>query len=745
VDHVSDWVVSFPVDITVNCGTDVPDFGEPEIFFETCELVAVSYVDEVFNVVPDACYKILRTWSVINWCTIGDDIDEEFVEAPENGLCLPFPACDLDGDGDCDDHTFRDSWACGTYPGAADATTTFGPDTDPDSNPWDGFITYQQVIKVIDTVDPVFTNGCNIPNVCISDNTCSATITLPTQEISECSIDVTLSATSDLGVGFGPFINVAPGTYDVTYNAMDNCNNQTDCHTTITVEDCKKPVAFCKNGLVIELDPPADTVQVTVYASDFNAGSYDNCPGDLLLSFSTDTDDTHHTYFCGDVGQQVVQMWVTDAAGNQDYCETFIIIQANLGQCDSTGNPLVAGLIATEGTEPVSDVDVQLSGSNQSNMLTGNDGQFGFIVTPGGDYTITPEKDVDPLNGVTTFDLVLITKHILGVTLLNSPYKMIAADANKSNSITTFDLVQLRKLILFIDTEFTNNTSWRFVDKGYVFPDPTNPWAEMFPEVVNFNNVSADQLAADFVAVKIGDVNGSAQPNFTSGGEDRTTVGSLVFAVDNAKLTAGEEYTVQFKAQDFDVLGYQFTLNFDRSVLEFVRITPAVAGLENFGLTLLDKGAITTSWNENDVKLVDGEVVFSLVFKAISNGELSKSLNVNSRFTAAEAYNLNGELLDVELAFSGNVAVGAFELYQNTPNPFSANTVIGFNLPEATTATLTISDISGKVVKVIDDREFVKGYNEIKLNRNELPVTGILYYQLDTPSDSATKMMLLVD
>ena len=44
---------------------------------------------------------------------------------------------------------------------------------------------------------------------------------------------------------------------------------------------------------------------------------------------------------------------------------------------------------------------------------------------------ITPVKDNDPLEGVNTLDLVLITRHLLGVENLDSPYKLIAAAANK--------------------------------------------------------------------------------------------------------------------------------------------------------------------------------------------------------------------------------------------------------------------------------------------------------------------------
>ncbi|MEZ4931404.1 MAG: hypothetical protein R2788_04635 [Saprospiraceae bacterium] len=64
-----------------------------------------------------ACYKILRQWTVINWCVVGDQIDQEVVEE-ESELAMRLSGClsiinfvcDLDGDGDCDDRTFRDSW-----------------------------------------------------------------------------------------------------------------------------------------------------------------------------------------------------------------------------------------------------------------------------------------------------------------------------------------------------------------------------------------------------------------------------------------------------------------------------------------------------------------------------------------------------------------------------------------------------------------------------------------------------------
>ncbi|MCB0626314.1 MAG: hypothetical protein KDC43_20950, partial [Saprospiraceae bacterium] len=55
VTHKSDWVVEFPADVTAQCvDGQLPDFGEPQIFHDECELIGVSYEDQYFYVVVDA-------------------------------------------------------------------------------------------------------------------------------------------------------------------------------------------------------------------------------------------------------------------------------------------------------------------------------------------------------------------------------------------------------------------------------------------------------------------------------------------------------------------------------------------------------------------------------------------------------------------------------------------------------------------------------------------------------------------
>lgn len=80
------------------------------------------------------------------------------------------------------------------------------------------------------------------------------------------------------------------------------------------------------------------------------------------------------------------------------------------------------------------------------------------------EQNVVLQKNDFYLNGVTTFDLVLISKHILGLEYL-SGFNLLAADANMSKSATGFDIVELRKLILGIYDTLPNTNSWRFMDR----------------------------------------------------------------------------------------------------------------------------------------------------------------------------------------------------------------------------------------------------------------------------------------
>jgi len=170
----------------------------------------------------------------------------------------------------------------------------------------------------------------------------------------------------------------------------------------------------------------------------------------------------------------------------------------------------ISGRITSVAGAALGDVNVHLTslGGGDWSQLTDANGNYSFTVPEGDTYTIDPYGGENPLNGVTTFDVVLIAKHITGETPFTSPYQIIAADADCNNDIQLLDTIEIRKLILGVYNEFPCAGSFRFVRADYVFPNPQAPFP--FPEVITVENLSGDVGNLNFIGIKIGDVNGSA-------------------------------------------------------------------------------------------------------------------------------------------------------------------------------------------------------------------------------------------
>ncbi|MBK6903902.1 MAG: hypothetical protein IPH04_14160 [Saprospirales bacterium] len=79
---------------------------------------------------------------------------------------------------------------------------------------------------------------------------------------------------------------------------------------------------------------------------------------------------------------------------------------------------------------------------------TYEDGKFLFDDLPAGEnYVLSSKRDFKPKQGVNVMDLLLVQRHILNTIPLDSPYKIIAADVNKSGSVSGLDLTHLKQLI----------------------------------------------------------------------------------------------------------------------------------------------------------------------------------------------------------------------------------------------------------------------------------------------------------
>ena len=732
----SDFEVCFPADTLVDCTTNPileateEGVGYPVISDDDCEFIGVNYEDQKFDIVDEACYKIYRTWTIIDWCTYNPDVHERYAEvivddrvrAGEERPCIY--------------RKLKDNG--------------------------DGIITYLQVIKVFDGNAP--TLACADPfEICIEDEDCTlpevdyelGTATdecTPSEEIAyRWFVDPFQGGDEEAYIYSQPSDeNRLKGQFPVGIHtayliASDKCGNEDTCAVDFEVKDCKKPTPYCYHGIATVLMPTSGAVKV--WAKDLDAGSFDNCDkGELTFSFSEDIEDQSREFTCDSVGTIPVRIFVWDASGNFDYCDTYLSIQGN-GVCGDMSSASIAGNISTEDRETVQDVTVDLmtNASPFSNFVTGADGEFAFNSIPTGrQYKVKPVRDNDFINGVSTLDIVYIQKHILGISKLESPYKLIAADINKSNSVTALDIVEMRKLILGLYDEFPNNHSWRFVEESHTFEDPSQPW--IFPEEVTINNMSEGMNSADFVGVKIGDVNSTVQANGLFGAQVRNSAEKLRLQMEEVELITGEEKQLAVYSANFiGVEGYQFTLELTGLQITGISNGAIEVSEDNFGFINPEKGIVTTSWNSYNPVTVDDEALFYITVVADQATSISEAIKVSSLVTKAEAYTGN-EMKDVTMTFTqdGENLTEGFELYQNNPNPFSKTTTIGFVLPVSSTASLKIMDISGKLIKEYTG-DYTKGYNEIRIDKKDLSTEGILYYQLDAQDYTATKKMVLIE
>ncbi|MBK9338122.1 MAG: hypothetical protein IPM98_16875 [Lewinellaceae bacterium] len=183
-----------------------------------------------------------------------------------------------------------------------------------------------------------------------------------------------------------------------------------------------------------------------------------------------------------------------------------------LASLPASAQLIVSGRITNPLGTPMTGVVVNITGSEDTFAITDTLGNYTATLPAGGAYTIAPYCNMKHLNGVSTLDIVLISRHWFNKEPFTSPYQFIAADVDNNGVADLTDSLEARKVILGIDPEFLYNTSWRFVRAGYVFPDSLNPFQPPYPESFSIPNLTADVGNVDFIGVKIGDVNYTAVP-----------------------------------------------------------------------------------------------------------------------------------------------------------------------------------------------------------------------------------------
>ncbi len=347
-------------------------------------------------------------------------------------------------------------------------------------------------------------------------------------------------------------------------------------------------------------------------------------------------------------------------------------------------------------------------------------------------FDLIPELNRNPLNGVSTYDLVLISKHILGLENINSPLKMIAADANRSNSITTLDIVTLRRLILGIDTAIAGNKSWRFIPKSHVFPNPQNPFEANFPEFITAQKQTSNISNLDFWGIKVGDLNDDASPGFAAPLEDRNLeewpIQTRMINLPDGKV----QYT--FSAPVSPVCAAQLSLHFNVQLFDFEDIEPLLSNLtlEHFNLKNAKQGVISFSFEHLGAgPFPVGEAlltqdIFSLVLKAKQTTVHPESAFQLSHYpTPSFAFRNDGSKLNPTLEIG--TPVQQINYFSNvSPNPFgSGGFTLQVALPYPVPAIIEIYDNTGQLMV---SRAVNQG--DLHFERRLFPKTGQYYYQI---------------
>lgn len=684
------WPETFEWDGCLNPAPDSTIAGAPVILNEDqCSQVVAIYSDLSFDIGNGGCSYIRRRWKVIDWCQYDD------AQTPNPG-----------------------EW------------------------------TYNQDIYVNNTTPPRFTNETSVDSVvCAVGSLCESPLNLVVTATDDCTDSTKLLYSYEIDVlndgnvnysGSGNTINselLPLGTHKVTWMVTDLCGNSNERIDLYTIRDCKLPTIVCIDGLSIGL---GEDGTVTTWASDLVKEVYDNCTSkeDLKLSFSDDPDDFGQTF--STVGAHVVNIWVTDLAGNQSFCSTTINIQDNDALNGGNTTSIMGRILSPEGIA-IKDSKVNIAGAELSDYdMTDQSGGYAFMeIEAETDIEVTVDREDDYITGVNTLDIVKIKRHMLGLEMLDSPYKMIAADATNDEQITTADLLTLRKLVLGLVDHLPENKSWRFI-KNESIQNGNNPWPFEEHDYIGFGEYETE---SDFVGVKIGDVDYSIE-NLLDGDLTSRSAKYIGLVTSDQSFKKGEIRDIPLNiSNDFVLQGIQFTVEYNTKKLKFVGINGGTLDIEKKHVGVHTDGAVTLSYDSRSPLNINKlDELMTLRFEVVEEGTIAENLKINSKFTDAAAFDNQDNLYEVNLDFVTS-SLKTFALQQNRPNPFFDQTTIAFNLPEDMEIELLLFDSTGKIMNR-STVVYPAGTNTLVIGQELEGRKGVFYLKMDAAEYSEVIKMI---
>ncbi len=610
-----------------------------------------------------------------------------------------------------------------------------------------------------------WTSNCANRSVCLNPGSCSLGNAVLWEEAvtSNCGstkltyiyrLDLDNNNTVDQTATADTFRMALPrGTHRLSWRASDACGRAASCTYTVTVEDCEAPALVCRGGSSTALSAP---ICREVFTADrFIQSLSDNCTPSAQIKKGVrragsgtgfPTADTLGFGNC-DVGVNIVEVWAQDQKGRTNQCNTYILVQENSSVCPCVVDATIdmRGCVTAGNGKKLSQyrletaVKTEPSGlpafSRTFRQAVAGDSCYTFPLTKiplGGPFRLTTRvtrPEAQPLDGLTTADIALISQHILNLRPFPNFYQVLAADVNQSQTVTTLDVVEIRRLILGISDTFTHTTPWRFIQP---VANPTvigNLAAvrDTHQTVVTDVRGNITVPKRNFIGLKMGDVNFSGAGMFNGqGAGDRAP---LALLLEDRLLKPGEKIPIALRLPaDCTMDAWQLALWLDPRAL---RLT-AVEGTEAEDYASDEGGTVRLLWYRHPVEKTAGEALVVLHVEALQGGLLSEALRLAPKALTPELYQLHSDGFQERSPLTLQFQTGALpehQLFAPQPNPFRQETTFGFQLTQPEEVRLDLLDMNGRLL-ASRQQEAAAGYGAITISSALLPQEGMYAYRL---------------
>ncbi len=762
-DLIEESDINWPADFFLSCNQTTNPVTTGLVLFEpNCSKIGTTRIDGGITVDPSGCPVFTRFWTVTDTCQVlpgvpGSGVftyeqliypadyseiealipNDRLIQVPAGANCqafvnISFPLPDYCAPDVVVENTFTPNGAdaSGFYPvGVTVVTYTI-------SNSCGLLFTEEVIVTVEDLISPsVLCNDlpASLPCTADIDAIIDGWVFVVTES---CPHDTTVvidrSGLSNCGVG----------TLNVTLEIVDIGNNGASCTRSIQITAGVQ--VFDPNDIIwpealVTLDDCGATTTPEALNSFPTLSEPYNC---LNITFSF-VDETPNPVIDPDNCLEIERTWTATNLCSGAVVGTFvqlILINANF-------SPIVVGgkLLDNADNGPLNAAIVNVGDSRIAmSVMTNHGGQYNFSVSPSEESVrILPSSNYKRKNKVNAIDLNLLIQHLYGGAQIQEPWRRVAADVDKSGALNDNDLFQIRSLILREITQFEAG-NWKFIPKTITDSlSGPNDWMNR-PEYIDVAlQGSAIMSKNDFKAVELGKL----YIQTLTQTRERNGLPKHQWLIADRKLIIGQSENIPVFAEGAkDLKAFQFTLNWNSNDMQLVEIIPGNGlSLANFSTRYSNDGKLTVCWGGENARLSDQEPVFTLVMMPRQNKDgIENVFEITEDI--AEALSFFGgndekvPVIGIQQNFNHS---NNYELFQNNPNPFSKETWITFKVPVDEMVTITVTDLTGKLVH--QQKQFcLKGKHAVKVEFGTELSEGMYLYRIETDAFSATKKMLKV-